>query len=120
MIRLDEDLIILNKNGEIIPVYIEGDAPPVKELPDEYFTVSEDYTSNAVSADNKAQAHLYEFTLAWYTKDATRLYSGLIEAIEQLKSKGYDVEGIGYHNGTYANKWRSRMVDVEKIENLEE
>lgn len=120
MIRLDEDLIILDANGEIIPVYIEGDAPAVEDLPNEYFTVSEDYTSNAVSADNKARAHLYEFTLAWYTQDATRLYTGLQEAIKQLISKGYDVGGIGYHNGTYNNTWYSRMVDVEKIDYLED
>lgn len=118
MIRLDEDLIILNENGEIIPVYIEGDAPA--DLPDEYFTVSEDSTSNAVSADNKARAHLYEFTLKWYTTDADRLYSVLIAAIDQLISKGYDVEGIGYHNATYQNTWLSRMVDVEKINYLED
>jgi hypothetical protein len=120
MIRLDKDLIMLNADGEQIPVYIEGDAPDIENLPQEYFTVSEDYTSNAVSADNKAQAHLYEFTLKWYTKDVTRLYTGLIEAIEQLISKGYDAEGIGYHNGTYQNTWFSRMVDIEKIENLED
>lgn len=118
MVRLDQDLIIRNANGDVIPVYIEGDAP--EELPDEYFTVSEDYTSNAVSADNKAREHLYEFTLKWYTIDADRLYSVLIEAIEQLKSKGYDAEGIGYHNGTYQQMWFSRMVDVEKIDYLEE
>lgn len=118
MVRLEQDLIILNKDGEQIPVYIEGDAPA--ELPDEYFTVSEDYTSNAVSADNKAKEHLYEFTLKWYTKDANRLYTGLQEAIKQLASKGYDVEGVGYKNATYQNTWLSRMVDVEKIENLEE
>jgi hypothetical protein len=118
MVRLDKDLTLLNENGETIPVYIEGDAPA--DLPDEYFTVSEDYTSNAVSADNKAQEHLYEFTLKWYTKDAARLYTGLLEAITQLKGKGYDAEGIGYHNGTYNNTWFSRMVDVEKIDYLEE
>lgn len=118
MIRLDQDLIILNANGAQIPVYIEGDAP--KKLPEEYYTVSEDSTSNAVSADNKAKEHLYEFTLKWYTTSAERLYTGLNEAIEQLISKGYDIEGVGYHNGTYQNKWQSRMVDVEKIENLEE
>ena len=120
MIRLYDDLIILNKNGETIPVYIEGDAPPVEDLPNEYFTVSEDYTSNAVSADNKAQAHLYEFTLAYYTTDPTRLYTGLQEAITHLQGKGYDIGGVGYHNGTYHNKWRSRMVDVEKIDYMEE
>lgn len=118
MVRLDKDLIILNADGEQIPVYIEGDAPA--DLPNEYFTVSEDSTSNATSADNKAQEHLYEFTLKWYTVNAERLYSVLIEAIEQLKSKGYDAEGVGYHNATYQNTWLSRMVDVEKIDYLEE
>lgn len=118
MVRLDEDLIILNDNGEKIPVYIEGDAPEV--LPDEYFTISEDSTSNAVNADNKAKAYLFEFTLKWYTKHAERLYTGLQNAITLLQSKGYDIEGVGYHNSTYQNTWFSRMVDVEKIENLEE
>lgn len=117
MIRLDKDLIML-KDGKQIPVYIEGDAPA--DLPDEYFTVSEDSTTNAVSADNKAQEHLYEFTLAWYTKDPTRLYTGLYEAITQLIGKGYDIEGVGYGNGTYQNTWFSRAVDVEKIDNLED
>lgn len=116
MIKLHEDLIVFNENGDKIPVYIEGDAP--EELPKEFFTVSEDFTSNAVSADNKAQEHLYEFTLKWYTKDLTRLYTGLIEAIKLLLSLGYDVEGIGYQNGSYQG-WYSRAVDVEKIENLE-
>ncbi len=118
MVRLDLDLILLNENGDTIPVYIEGDAPA--ELPNEYFTVSEDYTSNAVSADNKAREHLYEFTLKWYTKDAKRQYSGLQDAITQLLSKGYDIEGIGRGNGTYQNTWLSRAVDVEKLENLED
>ena len=118
MIRLDEDLIILDPNGKQIPVYIEGDAPADKNLPDEYFTVSEDATTNALSADNRAKEHLYEFTLKWYTTNAERLYSGLLEAITQLLSKDYDIEGVGYHNGTYG-KWHSRAVDVEKIDFLE-
>lgn len=118
MIRLDEDLILYNDEGQKIPVYIEGDAPT--DLPDEYFTVSEDYTGNAVSADNKAQELLYEFTLKWYTRYIERAYTGLYEAIAHLKSKGYDVEGVGYKNSTYQNTWFSRMVDVEKLENTEE
>ena len=119
MIRLDEDLIILDPNGKQIPVYIEGDAPPDDELPDEYYTVSEDATTNAVSADNRAKAHLYEFTLKWYTTNAERVYSGLLEAINLLIEKNYDVEGVGYNNGIYG-KWHSRAVDVEKIDNLED
>ena len=118
MVKLQDDLIIQNSNGEIIPVYIEGDAPT--ELPNEYYTVSEDNTTTVVNADNKAKEHLYEFTLKWYTKDAQRLYLGLNAAIELLQSKGYDIEGVGYRNGTYSNVWFSRVVDVEKIDYLED
>lgn len=112
MVNIFEDLKELNK-----PIYAEGDAP--EDLPDEYYTVSEDYTSNAVSADNRAKSHLYEFTLKWYTSNAETLYTGLQEAITLLLSKGYDIEGVGYHNATYQNTWFSRMVDVEKLDNLE-
>lgn len=118
MVRLDLDLTLLNENGEKIPVFFEGDAPA--ELPEEFFTVSEDYTSTSVSADNAPREHLYEFTLKWYTKHAKRLYSGLWEAIRLLASKGYDVGGVGYNNGTYQNLWYSRMVEIEKIDFLEE
>lgn len=119
MIRLDEDLIIFDNNGKQIPVYIEGDAPQDEDLPSEYYTVSEDATTNAVSANNRAKAHLYEFTLTYYTIDAREVYNGLLKAINQLIEKNYDVEGVGYNNGKY-KKWHSRAVDVEKIDNLED
>lgn len=117
MVRLENDLILTGIDGEAIPVYIEGEAP--EELPDEYFTVSEDYTSTAVTADNKAKSYLYEYTLKFYSTDAERLYSVMLEAIEHLKSKNYDISGVGYHSPTYKD-WYARAVDVEKIENLEE
>lgn len=117
MVRLEKDLNITGINGEALPVYIEGEAPEL--LPDEYFTVSEDYTSTAVNADNKAKSYLYEFTLKFYTTDTERLYSVMIEAIEHLRGKNYDVSGVGYHSPTYKD-WYARAVDVEKIENLEE
>ena len=56
MIKIYEDLAELN-----IPIYEEGNAPEV--LPDEYFTFSEDYTSDNLSADNATQEVLYEFTV---------------------------------------------------------
>ena len=112
MVRLDEDL----KKLINIPVYIEGDAP--KDLPNEYFTISEDATGDNLNADNEALEHLYEFTLKWYTQDANRVYTGLLDAITLLKSIGYLIEGTGYKNATYQNTWHSRMVDVAKIDYL--
>ena len=111
MVDLKEDLSELN-----IPVYYEGEAP--QSLPSEYFTISEDYTSDNLNADNEALEHLYEFTLKSYTNDAKNVYTGLQKAIMLLKSKGYLISGVGYHNATYQNTWFSRMVDVEKIDYL--
>ena len=111
MVDLKKDLSELN-----IPVYYEGEAP--QSLPSEYFTISEDYTSDNLNADNEALEHLYEFTLKWYTNDARNVYTGLQAAITLLKSKGYLISGVGYHNATYQNTWFSRMVDVEKIDYL--
>ena len=111
MIDIIADLKKLN-----IPVYIEGDAP--SDLPDEYFTVSEDDTGDNLNADNETKELLWEFTLKWYTKDEKNIFNGLLEAIELLKEKNYIIDGVGYHNSTYQNTWKSRAVDVSKIEYL--
>ena len=111
MVNIRNDLLELNK-----PIYYEGDAP--EKLPNEYYIVSEDYTSDNLNADNKALEHLYEFTLKWYTNNVETLYTGLQEAINLLKSKGYLIEGVGYQNATYKNTWFSRVVDVAKIDYL--
>ena len=111
MVNIYDDLAQLN-----IPVYAEGAAP--QALPNDYFTVTEDYTSDLVNADNQTKQVLYEFTLKWYTKDATKLYTGLQAAITLLKSKGYIIGGVGFWNRTYKETWFSRQVDIEKIDYL--
>lgn len=116
MVNILEDLILYDANNNPIPVFIEGDAPD--NLPNEYFTISEDYTSDHVSADNQPQSILYEFTIKYYTDDATTLYSRMIEALQLLRSKNYITTGVGYANGTYEDRWFSRQADVEKIDYL--
>lgn len=109
MVNIYEDLAELN-----IPIYEQGNAP--EDLPDEYFTFSEDYSSDHLSADNTTKEILYEFTLKYYTKNAETIYSRLIEALTLLKSKGYITTGNGYRNETYHNTWFSRQADIKKIE----
>ena len=121
MVDILDDLILTDGSGNQIPVYIEGDAPAT--LPNEYFVVSEDYTSDLVSADNQPQSILYEFSLKYYTTDPTILRSRMVEALALLKSKNYIVTGVGYDNGTYQdrqNKWFSKQADVEKIDYITE
>lgn len=109
MVEIFNDLAELN-----IPVFEQGSAPEV--LPDEYFTFSEDYSSDHVSADNTTKEILYEFTLRYYTKNAETLYSRLIEALQLLKSKGYITTGVGYRCETYRETWFARQADIKKIE----
>lgn len=116
MVNILDDLVLYDENNNPIPVYVEGDAPD--SLPNEYFTISEDYTSDNVSADNEPQSILYEFTVKYYTDNATTLYSRLIAALQLLKSKNYITTGVGYANGTYEDRWFSRQADVKKIEYL--
>lgn len=85
MIDIFSDLIINDDNGNKIPVYAEGDAP--QELPDEYFVVDEEYTGDQINADNITKAILYEFNIKYYTKNASTLYSRLIQALQLLKQK---------------------------------
>lgn len=111
MINIFEDLQDLN-----LPVYLEGEAP--EDLPDEYYTFSEDYSSDNLNADNETKEILYEFTLKFYSKDSERIYDGILDAIALLKKKGYIVGGVGYSAPQYKD-WKCREVDVEKIEYLD-
>lgn len=111
MIKIFEDLQELN-----LPVYLEGEAP--EELPDEYYTFSEDYSSDNLNADNETKEILYEFTLKFYSKNSERIYDGILNAIALLKRKGYIVGGVGYSLPQYKD-WKCREVDVEKIEYLD-
>lgn len=114
MIDIFSDLIINDDQGNQIPVYAEGDAPA--SLPDEYFTINENYTGDQINADNVTKAILYEFNIKYFTKNATTLYSRLIQALQLLKSKNYITSGVGYSNRTYHETWFSRQADVKKID----
>ena len=109
MVKIDEDLKALD-----IPVWEQGSAP--EKLPDEYFTFSEDYSSDHLSADNSTKEVLYEFTLRYYTKNAEVIYSRMIDALELLKSKGYITTGTGYRGEAYRDTWFCRQADIKKIE----
>jgi hypothetical protein len=117
MINIVEDLIVIDENGEVIPVFIEGDAP--ETLPDEFYTVLEEYTRDNLNADNETKEILWEFTLKWYTKNSENIFNGLLDAINLLKKKNYIISGgVGQHNATYQSTWYSRAIDVKKIEYL--
>lgn len=98
-------------------VWAQGTAPA--ELPDSFYTVINDYTDDILHADNKAVSIVWEWTVIFYTKDFSLLYSGIEKIKSLLKSKGYIVRGSGYDfNGKY-DAWEARAIDIKKIEYLE-
>lgn len=111
MVDIFNDLMALNK-----PVFYEGDAPV--DLPNEFFTISEDSTEDNLNADNKPLEVLYEFTLKYYSKDAKTLYTGFDEAVALLKKKEYLISGVGRGSGSY-KEWFAREIEVRKIDYLE-
>ena len=98
-------------------VWSQGTAPA--ELPESFYTVINDYTGDNLNADNKECEIVWEWTVIFYTKDFSLLYSGIEKVKSLLKSKGYIVRGSGYDfNGKY-DSWEARAIDVKKIEYTE-
>ena len=108
----------LNKETIGRDVWAQGTAPAT--LPDAFYTVINDGSFDNLNADNKEAEIVWEWSIIFYTKDFSLLYSG-IEAVKSLlRSKGYNVRGSGYDfNGKY-DSWEARAIDVKKIEYMEE
>lgn len=99
-------------------VWAQGSAPA--DLPESFYTVINDGSFDNLNADNKEIEVVWEWSVMFYTKDISILYSGIEEVKSLLKSKGYNVRGSGYDfNGKY-NGWEARAIDVKKIEYKED
>lgn len=98
--------------------YQQGTAP--QTLPAEFFTVTENTSEDILHGDNKPRQLRREWTLIYYTKDKTTIFSGLLSAKSFLRTKGYMINGIGYDVGGAWEGYDARAVDVVKIEDLEE
>lgn len=108
----------LNKATIGRDVWAQGSAPAV--LPDAFYTVINDGSFDNLNADNKEIEVVWEWSVMFYTKDFSLLYSGIEEVKRLLKSKGYIVRGSGYDfNGKY-DGWEARAIDVKKIEYMED
>lgn len=99
-------------------VYQQGTAP--KQMPETFVTVWQDFSGDILYADNKAIQCRHEWTLVFYTKDATKIFSGLQAVIKALKKRGYSISGQGYDVGGAWEGYDARAVDVVKIEDLED
>lgn len=113
MVNIFDDL-----SGAGVPAYQQGTAP--KTLPEEFVTVWEDASDDILHADNKPRQLRREWTLIFYTKNTSNIFSGLLSVKNHLKAKGYLINGNGYDVGGAWEGYDARGLDVVKIENLEE
>lgn len=111
MIDIYSDLAALG-----LPVYQQGTAP--EKLPTSFYTVWEDYSADNLNGDNAVKQIRHEWTLIYYTKAYTTVYTGLQAAINALKGKGYIVTGAGYDFGGNYGEWQARAVEVKFIEKM--
>lgn len=113
MAKIKDDLAELT-----LPVYKQGTAP--ETLPESFFTFWEDYSDDNLNGDNAVLEVIHEYTLVYYTKDFSTIYTGLQAAINTLKGKGYIIGGTGYDFGGAYDGWECRAVDIKFIEYLED
>lgn len=113
MVNIFDDLA-----GVGFPAYQQGTAPAT--LPETFVTVWEDPSSDILHADNKPRQLRREWTLIFYTKDAQKIFSGLLSVKSFLKTKGYTINGNGYDVGGAWEGYDARGLDVVKLEDLEE
>ncbi len=109
--------IIADLEGAGFSAYQQGTAPA--QLPETFVTVWQDDSDDILHADNKAVQCRHDWTLIFYTKDKTQIFSGLQAVINALKKRGYLISGRGYDVSGSWEGYDARAVDVIKIENLE-
>lgn len=98
-------------------VYQQGTAP--RELPESFVTVWQDDSGGNLYADNKATEDRHEWTVIFYTKDKTQIFSGLKAVINALTKRGYLISGQGYDVAGSWEGYDARAVDAVFIEDLE-
>lgn len=97
-----------------LKTYQQGSVP--SRMPKSYITIWNDSTTDNLNADNKTTMIEYEFTLIYYTKEWSSVYSVFENIVSLLKSKNYIVDGIGFDIDSGIDEYMARCVEVRKLE----
>ena len=97
-----------------IKAYQQGSVP--SKMPKSYITVWNDYSGDNLNSDNKTNLVEYQFTLIYYTKEWSTIYSVFENIISLLKSKNYIVDGMGFDIDSGVDEYMARCIEVTKLE----
>lgn len=94
--------------------YQQGSVP--SDMPDSYITIWNDASLDNLNSDNKTNLIEYQFTLIYYTKKWSTIYSVFENIVSLLKSKNYIVDGMGFDIDSGVDEYMARCIEVTKLE----
>lgn len=92
----------------------QGNLPKV--LPDSYISYWNDYSVDNLISDNGTDLIEYQFTVIYYTKEWSTIYSIFERIVSLLKSKGYIASGMGFDMPSSNDEYMARCIEVQKLE----
>lgn len=109
MIDIKRDLAELG-----IKIYQQGSVP--KTMPKSYITYWNDYSMDNLNSDNGTDLIEYQFTVIYYTKEWSSVYSIFEKIVSLLKTKGYIASGMGFDMASGMDDYMARCIEVQKLE----
>lgn len=97
-----------------LKTYQQGSVP--SKMPKSYITVWNDDSFDNLNSDNKTNLIEYQFTLVYYTKEWSTIYSVFENIVSLLKSKNYIVDGMGFDIDSGVDEYMARCIEVQKLE----
>lgn len=97
-----------------LKVWQQGSVP--YDMPDSYITIWNDYSADNLNSDNRTNLIEYQFTLIYYTKEWSSIYSVFENIVNLLKSKNYIVDGMGFDIDSGMDDYSARCIEVQKLE----
>lgn len=109
MIDIYKDLEELEIN-----TYQQGSVP--SDMPDSFITIWNDSSIDNLNSDNATNLIEYQFTVIYYTKEWSSVYSIFENIVDLLKSKKYIASGMGFDIDSGIDEYMARCIEVRKLE----
>lgn len=97
-----------------INTYQQGSVP--SKMPNSYITIWNDNSGDVLNSDNKTNLIEYQFTVIYYTKKWSTIYSIFENIVDLLKSKNYIASGMGFDIDSGVDDYMARCIEVRKLE----
>lgn len=92
-----EDLLIATIEEAFgFPVMLQGSMLPSEQYPDSFFTYWNDSADGTSYYSNTEGAIVWRYSLNFYSKNPSTVYTVLMEAKKALNNAGFIVRGGGY------------------------